>query len=155
MPLNRVKNFVAQHDDLNIILFDSSTHTSELAAQTLGVTVGQIAKTLVFVADGEPVLVVTCGDVKVNTKLLAKQVGCKKIRFADSQTVAEQTGFPPGGVSPVGLLRELPVYVDQSLYEYDVVYAAAGTANSALPVTPDRLRQVTGAQIVDVCQKST
>ena len=152
MALTRVKEFVAQHEDLEIILFDTSTHTSELAAQTLGVTVGQIAKTLVFLADGNPILLVTCGDKKVNSKLLAKEVGCKKIRFADSQIVQEMTGFLPGGVSPVGLLNALPVYVDQSLYEYDVVYAAAGTANSALPVSPERLQAITAARIINVCQ---
>ena len=151
MPLARVRDFVSQYDDLQIILFDSSTHTSELAAETLGVAVGQIAKSLVFLADGEPVVVVTCGDKKVNTKELARQIGCKKLKFADSATVEETTGFPPGGVSPVGLLTPLPVYVDKSLYQYDVVYAAAGTANSALPVSPARLQEVIGAEVVDAC----
>lgn len=151
MPLARVRDFVSQYDDLQIILFDSSTHTSELAAETLGVAVGQIAKSLVFLADGEPVVVVTCGDKKVNTKELARQIGCKKLKFADSATVEETTGFPPGGVSPVGLLTPLPVYVDKSLYQYDVVYAAAGTANSALPVSTARLQEVIGAEVVDAC----
>ncbi len=155
VALNRVQEFVAQYEDLNIILFDSSTHTAELAAQTLGVMVGQIAKSLVFLADGNPILVITSGDVKVNTKLLAKEVGSKKIRFADSQTVEKETGFSPGGVSPVGLLRSLPLYLDQSLFQYDIVYAAAGTANSALPIAPDRLRQITDAQLIDVCHIPT
>lgn len=155
VALNRVQEFVAQYEDLDIILFDSSTHTAELAAQTLGVTVGQIAKSLVFLADGNPILVITSGDVKVNTKVLAKKVGSKKIRFADSQTVQEQTGFSPGGVSPVGLLRPLPIYIDQSLYQYSIVYAAAGTANSALPIAPERLRQITDAHLIDVCQIPT
>lgn len=152
MPLQRVKQFVEQHEDLRIILFDHSTHTSELAAQTLGVTVGQIAKTLVFMADGNPVLLVTCGDKKVDTKQLAKVLGSKKVKFADSLTVEAVTGFAPGGVSPVGLLTALPVYLDESLYDYDIVYAAAGTANSALPVNPERLKQITAAQVIDVCK---
>lgn len=152
MPLQRVKKVLEQYEDLKIVLFDDSTHTAELAAQTLGVTVGQIAKTLVFMADDAAIVIVTCGNKKVNTRHLAKAVGCKKIKFADSLTVEAVTGFAPGGVSPVGLLEELPVYVDQSLYEYDIVYAAAGTANSALPIRPARLKQITGAQIVDVCK---
>lgn len=151
MPLARVKQALTQYPDLKIILFEESTHTSELAAQALGVTSGQIAKSLVFMADGQPLLVVTCGDKKVNTKLLAKAVNAKKIRFADAEQVAEHTGFPPGGVSPLGLLTDIPVYLDQSLYDYDVVYAAAGTANSALPVFPERLKEVTGAEIINVC----
>jgi Cys-tRNA(Pro) deacylase len=152
MPLKRVQKVVSQFPDLKVILFDSSTHTAELAAQALSVTSGQIAKTLVFIADGQPLLIVTCGDKKVNTKKMAKVVGVRKIKFADAQMVTEITGFPPGGVSPLGLLQVIPIYLDQSLYEYDIVYAAAGTANSALPIVPDRLREITGAQVIDVCQ---
>ncbi len=152
MPLKRVQKVVSQFPDLKVILFDSSTHTAELAAQALSVTPGQIAKTLVFIADGQPLLIVTCGNEKVNTKKMAKVVGARKIKFADAQMVTEITGFPPGGVSPLGLLQVIPIYLDQSLYEYDIVYAAAGTANSALPIIPDRLREITGAQVIDVCQ---
>lgn len=151
MPLERVKSFLTPFPDLEIILFDQSTHTSELAAQALGVTPGQIAKTLVFLADAEPLLVVTCGDKKINTKKLTKTLGVKKVRFADGETVEASTGFPPGGVSPIGLVKEVPLYLDQSLWDFDIVYAAAGTANSALPVSPDRLQEITKATIIDVC----
>lgn len=151
MPLERVKNFLSRYPDLEIILFDKSTHTAELAAQALGVEPAQIAKTLVFLADGQPMLVVTCGDKKINTKKLAKELAVKKIRFAGAETVTEATGFPPGGVSPVGLINEIPLYLDQSLWDFKKVYAAAGTANSALPVSPDRLCEITGAKIIDVC----
>jgi Cys-tRNA(Pro) deacylase len=151
MPLARVKKAISIYPDLKIILFEESTHTSELAAQALGVRVGQIAKSLVFLADNQPLLVVTCGDKKVNTKLLAKAVHAKKIRFANADQVAALTGFPPGGVSPLGLENTIPVYLDKSLYDYNVVYAAAGTANSALPVIPERLCEVTGALVIDVC----
>ncbi|MCX7780030.1 MAG: YbaK/EbsC family protein [Negativicutes bacterium] len=152
MPLARVKQAISPYPDLQVILFEASTHTAELAAQALGVAVGQIAKSLVFLADNSPLLVVTCGDKKVNTKLLAKAVGAKKIKFADAALVATLTGFPPGGVSPLGLDQAIPVYLDASLYDYDVVYAAAGTANSALPVIPERLREITAAQVINVCQ---
>ena len=151
MPLERVKRFLSPFPDLKIILFDQSTHTSELAAQALGVTPAQIAKTLVFVADAEPLLVVTCGDKKINTKKLSKVLGIKKVRFADEQTVIDSTGFTPGGVSPIGLVNDIPLYLDKSLWEFAIVYAAAGTANSALPVSPDRLCQITGEQVIDVC----
>lgn len=151
MPLERVKRFLSSFPDLEIILFDQSTHTSELAAQALGVTPAQIAKTLVFVADTEPLLVVTCGDKKINTKKLTKVLGARKVRFADGQTVTDSTGFPPGGVSPIGLAHDIPLYLDQSLWDFAIVYAAAGTANSALPVSPDRLCEITGATVIDVC----
>lgn len=170
MPLKRVQTVVGQFPDLKVILFDSSTHTSELAAQALGVTPGQIAKTLVFIAEGQPLLtitcgdtrvtqqlkkypliVVTCGDKKLDAKKLARALNVKKIKFADPQTVVDATGFPPGGVSPIGLLNDIPIYLDKSLWDYDLVYAAAGTANSALPIGPDRLLEVTDATVVDVC----
>lgn len=150
-PLERVQEFIDSYPELKIVLFDSSTHTAELAAQTLGVTAAQIAKTLVFLADAKPLLVVTCGDRKVDTKKLARELGVKKVKFADAETVLAATGFTPGGVSPFGLPEEIPLYLDKSLYLFDVVYAAAGTANSALPVKPQRLQEITGAKMVDVC----
>ncbi|MGI6092579.1 MAG: YbaK/EbsC family protein [Veillonellaceae bacterium] len=149
--LQRVQNFIEKYSDLRIILFDSSTHTSELAAQALGVTVGQIAKTLVFTAESKPYLVVTCGDKKVNTKKLSHVLNVKKVKFASAEVVKEFTGFLPGGVSPVGLASSLPIFLDKSLFEYDVVFAAAGTSNSALPVAPSRLQQITGGTVIDVC----
>lgn len=152
MPLERVKKFLKQFPDLKIILFEQSTHTAELAAQALGVTPAQIAKTLVFLADAEPLLVVTCGDKKIDAKKLAKVLGVKKVKFADEQTVTDATGFPLGGVSPVGLVNDVPLYLDQSLWNFDIVYTAAGTANSALPVSPARLCEITGAKVIDVCR---
>ncbi len=152
MPLERVKKFLSRYPDLQIILFNSSTHTSELAAQALGVTPAQIAKTLCFLADGRPVLLTTCGDKRTDVKALARELGVKKIKFADAETVAAATGFPPGGVSPVGILPGVPLYLDRSLWDFDIVYAAAGTANSALPISPDRLKEITGAAVIDVCK---
>lgn len=150
-PLERVQQALAFYPDLHVILFNTSTSTAQEAADTLGVAVGQIAKTLVFVADGKVLLVVTCGDRKVHNKLLARALQAKKVKFADADTVQVVTGFFPGGVSPVGLLQPVPIYLDRSLWRYDVVYAAAGTANSALPVSPNRLQEITGGTVVDVC----
>lgn len=148
--LDRVKKAIEPYPDLKIILFDESTHTSELAAKAVGVEVAQIAKTLMFLADGNPVLVVACGGRKIDAKKLGKILGAKKVRFADAQSVLETTGFEPGGVCPFGLDSSIELCMDQGLYDYDVVYAAAGTANSALPVAPERLREIIGARIVDV-----
>jgi Cys-tRNA(Pro) deacylase len=147
--LERVKQAVAAFGDLAIIEFDADTSTAELAARALGVTAGQIAKSLCFVGDGEPFLVVTAGDRKIDTRKLSKQLGRKKVRFADALTVADATGFHPGGVCPFALKTPLPVYLDESLFQYGIVYAAAGTANTALPVAPGRLREIAGAGLVD------
>ena len=147
----RVDQFLEQFDDLQAIRFETSTHTADMAAQTLGVTPAEIAKTLCFSVDGSPLLIVTCGDKKVDAKRLARSQGAKKARFADAETVDRVTGFPPGGVSPVGLLTPIPILLDESLYRFEIVYTAAGTPNSALPVKPMRLLEITGGSVVDVC----
>ena len=148
--LEKVKRALAPYPDLQIVLFDESTHTSELAAAAVGVAVAQIAKTLMFLADGEPVVVVACGGRKIDAKKLGRAVGAKKVKFADADSVVRVTGFEPGGVCPFGLEPSVRICLDRGLYDYDVVYAAAGTANSALPVAPERLREIIGAQVVDV-----
>ena len=148
--LDRVRKAIEPYPDLEIFLFDESTHTSELAAQAVGVEVAQIAKTLMFLADGRPVLVVACGDRKIDTKKLGKTLGAKKVRFADADSVRQATGFEPGGVCPFGVDGSIKICLDRGLFDYDVVYAAAGTANSALPVAPERLRGIVGASVVDV-----
>ena len=148
--LDRVRKAIEPYPDLEIILFDASTHTSELAAQAVGVEIAQIAKTLMFLADGNPVLVVSCGGRKIDAKKLGKALGAKKIRFADADSVLQATGFEPGGVCPFGVDESVLLCVDKGLFDFDVVYAAAGTSNSALPVAPERLREIIGARIVDV-----
>lgn len=161
-PLERVeKYFQTLSFSLEIILFNESTRTSQLAAQALGVEVGQIAKTLVFVEkksgktgmserDKNAAIIVTSGDVKVDTKKLKQAVGCK-MRFADGEEVLSLTGYPPGGVCPFALPKGLNIMIDESMRRFPIVYAAAGTDNSAVPVTVDQLLELTGGESCDVC----
>lgn len=135
---------------LKVIEFYTSTKTSDLAAQSLGVEVGQIAKTLVFLADQIPLLVVTCGDQRVDQKKLKSATGARKIKFADPEMVLKVTGYPVGGVCPLALETKVDIYLDQSLERFDVVYAAAGTPNSALPITLDQLQTITQGIIADL-----
>lgn len=155
-PLERVKEFFSTLPfPLEVILLDESTSTSPLAAQALGVEVGQIAKTLVFTQKGNngevrPLLVVTSGDVRVDLKKLRDLTGFKP-RFAHGEEAEAITGFPPGGVCPFGVPNEIDVYVDVSMTRFPVVYAAGGTANSAVPVTVEQLLEVTGGKMCDIC----
>ncbi len=156
-PLEKVKDyFQTLSFPLEIILFDQSTSTSQLAAEALGVEVGQIAKTLVFISkkkEGEEqksAVVVTSGDVRVNTKKLKALVGYKP-KFASGDEALELTGFPPGGVCPFGLPEDIPVYIDKTLERFDVVYAAAGTANSAVPITVPQLVEATQGELCCAC----
>ncbi|MEG0797998.1 MAG: YbaK/EbsC family protein [Acidaminococcaceae bacterium] len=140
----RVKNSLQGYTNLKIQLLPEDTSTAELAAQALGTTPGQIAKTLCFVADGEPVLIVACGDKKIDTKKWGRQIGVKKMKMADAETVLAVTGFAPGGVCPFALTETVRVYLDRSLWDYEVTYIAAGTPNSALPIGAEQLATITG-----------
>lgn len=155
-PLERVKEFFSTLPFLlEVILLDENTSTSPLAAQALGVEVGQIAKTLVFTQKGmseetKPVLVVTSGDVRVDLKKLRELTGYK-LKFAHGEEAEAITGYPPGGVCPFGVPSGIDVYIDVSMTRFPVVYAAGGTANSAVPVTVAQLLEVTGGKLCDIC----
>lgn len=137
------------HPGLKAIEFAADTSTCATAAAALGVEVGQIAKTLVFKGGEQYVLVVAAGDVKVDAKKLRNYVGAK-VKLAPPDEVLELTGYPVGGVCPVALKTRVPIFLDNSLTRFAVVYAAAGTSHSALPITLDQLREVTGGEVVDL-----
>lgn len=149
-PIERVR----QHLDrlpfrLEIIQFDASTHTSALAAQALGVEVGQIAKSVLFVGKTKAALVVTSGDRRVSPGKVKQVVG-EKVRLAQPDEVEALTGFSPGGVCPFGMSTPVSVLVDESLNRFPVVYAAAGTPASAIPVTVEQLVAATGGKLCDL-----
>lgn len=149
-PLQRVKKTLLDlPGNPEVIEFDVSTHTSELAAQALGVEVGQIAKSLLFLCGETPVLVVTSGDMKVDQKKLKNLVG-GKVKFAPQDVVEEITGFPPGGVCPIALKTSIRIFVDASLLRFPVVYAAAGTPASALPLSVDQLLSISGGEMQEL-----
>lgn len=135
---------------LRVMELDENTATSELAAAALGVEVGQIAKSILFMADNEPVMVVASGDVKIKSGRLKKCVEASKIKMADFDTVKEVTGYGVGGVCPVALKQKIKIFLDNSLKRFPVVYAAAGTHNSALPVNMEQLQIITGGEWADL-----
>lgn len=135
---------------LKILELEKNTSTCELAAAALGVETGQIAKTLVFLADDRPVLIVASGDNRIKSGKLKRLLGVSKIRMADPETVERVTGYSVGGVCPVGLPEKLQVLLDRSMYRFPVVFAAAGTPNSALPLTMRQLEIITGGTWADL-----
>jgi len=143
--IERVQAYVQQRmPHLQVIEFQQDTSTSALAAAALDTEVGQIAKSMLFKAKtGQYFLVVSAGDVRMDTKALRDLIG-SKVWMANAEEVVEITGFPVGGVCPFDLKVEVPVYLDESLKRYDVVYTAAGTFNSALPITYGELMEITG-----------
>lgn len=127
-----------------------STHSAAQAAAALGTEPGAIASSLLFLADGEPLLAMTSGRHRVDTDLLAAQIDATELTMATAKQVREITGQPIGGVSPVGHPAPIRTVVDEALRAYDTVWSAAGTANSVLPLTFEQLLSLTGGTVVRV-----
>ncbi|NLW08131.1 MAG: YbaK/EbsC family protein [Clostridia bacterium] len=155
--VERVRRYLAQFPyRIEIYEFDESTRTAELAARAVGVEVGQIAKSILFLVGEEPVMVVTCGDVKVSQSRLKQHLGVKgKFKMADAEAIAAITGFPPGGVCPFDLRQKVRILIDKSLKRFPVVYIAAGSPQSAAPVTVEQLLDITGGELCDLCQSQS
>ena len=131
------------------VLPDAVT-TAAAAAEALGVEVGQIANSLVFDADGEPLLVLTSGAHRVDTAKVAELIGAAKVRRASPDFVRAATGQVIGGVAPVGHPAPLRTLVDRALEQYDEIWAAGGIAQSVFPTTCAELVKVTGGELADV-----
>ncbi|MFB9382546.1 YbaK/EbsC family protein [Pseudonocardia petroleophila] len=131
------------------VLSDAVT-TAASAAAALGVEVGQIANSLVFSADGEPLLVLTSGAHRVDTGKVAALVGARQVRRASAEFVHAATGQVIGGIAPVGHPAPLRTLVDRALAAHDEVWAAGGIAHAVFPTTFDELVVVTGGQPADV-----
>jgi prolyl-tRNA editing enzyme YbaK/EbsC (Cys-tRNA(Pro) deacylase) len=127
----------------------ASTRTAEEAAAAIGTTVPRIVKSLVFLADGAPVLVLVSGTNRLDVDRFGQALG-RTIARADAAAVRAATSFSIGGVAPLGHPTPLPVYIDRDLLQYDLVWAAAGTPNAVFPVTPAALVQATGGQVLDL-----
>jgi Cys-tRNA(Pro) deacylase len=133
-----------------VITLDVHARTSQQAAEALGVSVGQIVKSLVFTAEGgEAVLVLASGANRVDERRLAELVGAR-VRRADPEAVKRVTGYAIGGVPPVGHAQALPVFVDEDLLGYPELYAAAGVPECVFPLTPAELVRGTGGRVCDV-----
>ena len=148
---SKVQAFLERYD-LSALEFEpGSTPTAELAAQRIGVPVGQIAKSILFRGkDLKFRLVVAAGDKKINSGALKRATGSKH-RMANADETKETTGFLPGGVCPFGLENApVDILLDTSLDEYDTVYPAAGTDATGVPLSPDYLQQITGGVKVKV-----
>ncbi len=133
-----------------IRVLDESTHTAQQAADAMGVAVAQIAKSIVFQAaeTRRAVVVITRGDRRVQEKVLATRIE-EPVERAHPDWVREKTGYPIGGVSPLGHNKSVVLLLDQALWDYDLLYAAAGHPQTVFSVSPDELRQMTDAPVVD------
>lgn len=152
MSIESVKQFIAHYaPDIEIIETEGITATVEQAAIVHNVEPNQIAKTLSLKVKNTVVLVVCAGEARLDN-LKVKQALGGKARMLRADEVVELTGHPVGGVCPFGLPSDLPVYCDISLRLYQEIVPAAGSVNSALRISPQRMVELTKASWIDVCQ---
>jgi prolyl-tRNA editing enzyme YbaK/EbsC (Cys-tRNA(Pro) deacylase) len=139
--------------DARVLVLADSARTAVEAAVACGVDVGQIVKSLVFLAADEPILVLVSGRNQADEQRLGAVIG-GPIRRADAAAVRAATGFAIGGVPPVGHARPLRVLIDRDLLGYDRLIAAAGTPHAVFPITPAELCRVTGGTVEDVKRRA-
>ena len=137
---------------IQVQTFATSTATAQEAADSIGTTLGSIVKSLVFMVDERPLVVLVAGDQKADQRKLAEHlgVGKKKVKIASPDQCIAHVGYAPGGVPPVGHRTPVMVYIDATLGRFETVYAAAGTPNTIFPIGFNTLIEVTGGQVLDV-----
>src|SRR3954447_7410339 len=134
--------------DIELKTLENSTATVAQAAAALGVQEGQIAKSILFVMDGEPIMVVASGRHRIDADKVCDALDCAEGRIGSGDEVRAATGFPIGGVPPIG--HGLPVVFDTALLEYDVIYAAGGDGNTLFSVAPRQLAGCVHALVAPV-----
>ena len=133
--------------------FPEGTKTAGDAARAIGCDVAQIVKSLVFVADGRPVLALASGRNRVDLRKLAALTGAEDVRRATPEEVRAATGFAIGGTPPFGVGKAiLPTFIDNALVDFDEVWAAAGTPDAVFPMAPADLIRLTGGTVVDLAE---
>jgi prolyl-tRNA editing enzyme YbaK/EbsC (Cys-tRNA(Pro) deacylase) len=135
--------------DPRIRRFPEGTKTAAAAAAAIGCDVAQIVKSLVFVADGYPVIAFTSGANRVDPAKLARVTGASEARRASPEEARAATGFAVGGTPPFGHPDTLPAYLDPALLAFQEIWAAAGTPDSVFPLSPSELQRAAGAQPAD------
>ncbi len=133
-----------------MVTLDDSTRTSQIAADALGCSVSQIAKSIVFV-DGGAVVVVISGDKRVDSKEISRLLG-EKVRIAHADEVRKYTGYVIGGVPPFPHVGDVRVLLDSSLSRFEEVWASAETPNSVMKISVDAIMELVGGDFVDVAK---
>ena len=130
-----------------IKVLSDSARTAAEAAAALGIEVGQIASSLIFkLPDDSPLLIITSGRHRVDTELVAKNLGIEKLGRVDADYVKEKSGFSIGGVAPIGWVSPATILIDQALNDYEVVWAAAGHPHAVYPTSFAELLAITSAK---------
>ncbi len=151
MSSSDLKSFLENRNVKHRILFHGETYSAEKASRELGVSLNQVAKTVVFVNErGEPLIIVVPGGRRVNQDRLAKKLGFQRIRLATGEEVLNHTGYEAGAVPPVGHLKQLPAVVDEALLMEEKVYAGGGAVNATLEISPRDIVNILNAKVMSV-----
>ena len=151
MSVESVVDFFKKHQKSVDILTFEDTSTVSKAAESLGVTPGEIAKSLLFKVKEDFIIILMAGDKRLDNKKF-KEIFSTKAKMPEAEEVSLATGHPVGGVCPFGLKQRIPIYLDYSLRAYTHVFPAAGACNTAVKLTINELEELTGGQWVDVIQ---
>jgi len=133
-------------------VYDEGTRTSQDAAEQLGCDVAHIAKSLVFAGPERAVVVITSGANRVDRKRKLKRAIGFKPGLANPEYVEQSTGYLVGGVPPFGHTRSVDTIMDEDLMQFELVWGAAGTAQTVFPIEPQELQEISGAKLVDIKQ---
>ncbi len=135
---------------IEVMELDASTRTAQQAAEAIGTELGSIVKSLVFLADGQPIVVLVAGDRRADPARLKALLGARRVMIADAEQVRQATGYAIGGVPPVGHKARLPVWIDSSLSRFETVYAAAGGPRAIFPITYAKLVESTAGRVAEL-----
>lgn len=153
-PVERVRAALAEQglDPALVQELPADTSTAEAAARAVGAPQGSIVKSLIFMADGVPLLALVAGDQQVDQKRLRAELGLSKrqLRLARPEEVREHTGFEVGGVPPLGHRLPMNTLIDRSLGRFERVWAAAGNSHAVFPIATSQLVSLTGGRWMDM-----
>jgi Cys-tRNA(Pro) deacylase len=151
--LKRVEKAIKEFDEkLEIIFLEQTARTAQDAATALGCTLGAIVKSLLFKTEDNYVLCLVAGDKKCSLNKLKKVINKKNISLADPESVKKITGYTIGGVSPVGHIEKIEIYIDSNLNRYSEVFAAAGHPNCIFKINFDNLKKITNGIISKIVE---
>lgn len=155
MNSSHLTSFISDNGiEADILHLSSPTLTVAAAADALGVEPEQIVKSVLFLADGRPALVVASGLARIHRKRLADTLGMsrRRVKMADSEQVQAITGYEVGAVPPFGHLRPLPTLLDEGVLAQETVYGGGGEPNALMRVASEELQRVTGARVVSLAE---
>ena len=152
-PVKRVQELLKNYSDkLKVIELKTSARTAKEAAASLECEVGAIIKSLLFKSEKYFFMCLVAGDKKCSLNKLKKITNCKDVSMANPEDVKKQTGYTIGGVSPVGHLKKINIFVDNSLKRFDDIFAAAGHPNCVFKINFENLQKITNGEVNDIVE---